>query len=130
MNQLIDQTTIVGFVGKDATCKAMNNTSSHLIQFPVAISQSWKDASGQEHEQTKWYSCTLWVSEKNTNLKNYFLKGNLVMVQGESVCNAWLNKDGELQSQLELRVSEWKVLKKTQTQKPAQSLSWELGDGC
>lgn len=130
MNQITDVTTIIGQIGRDADCKQVGNTFNHAIKFPVAINQSWKDANGKEHEQTKWYTCVLWVSEKNTHLKSYFQKGSLIMVKGEALCNAWINKDGELQSQLELRVNEWKVLRKAAQSKTTQSDPWSLGDGC
>ena len=65
MNQITDVTTIIGQIGRDADCKQVGNTFNHAIKFPVAINQSWRDANGKEHEQTKWYTCVLWVRTYN-----------------------------------------------------------------
>lgn len=130
MNQITDSTTIVGQVGRDAECRQVGSTLNYTVKFPVAINQRWVDAAGQEHEKTKWWSCILWVSEKNQKLASYFTKGSTIMVNGESMCSAWVNKDGEVQSQLELRVKEWRVLKKAIAEKKTTSDPWALGDGC
>ena len=130
MNQITDCTTIIGNISKDAEVRQAGTSVNYTISFQVAINQEWKDISGNVHQNVKWYQCTLWASEKNLRFASYFTKGSLIMVKGEVSCNAWINQAGELKSQLELRVDEWRVLRKKKPEEPKETNDFYPVFGC
>lgn len=71
------QTTIIGYIGSDAECKAYNG--KEFTTFRVAHSDRWTDESGTVHEQTTWVDC---VMNGKPAVLPYLTKGTLVYCSG------------------------------------------------
>ena len=81
--------SIIGHLGNDAT----KNTSSNgkpVINFRVAVDDSFKKSDGTWDNRTIWYDCVLWADRRIDDL----VSGALVTVNGTPRPNEYTKKDG------------------------------------
>lgn len=97
---------IIGHLGKDCVQKEVNG--KNVINFTVAHSEKFKNASGQLQEKTIWVDCAYWTDR--TGIVPYLLKGQLVYVEGSPEADAFTRQDGSAGAALRLRVREVQLL--------------------
>jgi single-strand DNA-binding protein len=97
--------TIVGRVTKNAEINLLAN-DRQVVNFSVAINDSYKTKQGERREQVTYYNCSYWI---NTKIAPYLTKGTLVELDGRTSASAWMNKDGELRSGLNFSASRIKL---------------------
>lgn len=79
----MQQLTIIGHIGKDATTK----DGSDFFNFSVCVTESYKNETGERIERSTWYN----IISKRPVLAQYLKKGNKVLVQGEMKAKVYLN---------------------------------------
>jgi single-strand DNA-binding protein len=79
---MINQITLIGFIGKDAETKALPNTGRMVTKFSVATSESWKDEQGEWQSRTQWHSVIAY-GDGFSKLSDRLLKGVHIFVQGQ-----------------------------------------------
>lgn len=84
---------IIGRIGNDAEVKDLGN--NQVINFSVAVSEKYKDASGEKVEKTTWFECAKWGN--STTIAQYIKKGDLIYIEGKVNNRAWMNDAGEVQ---------------------------------
>ena len=99
------QITALGTAGRDAEPK---NTPQHrLTKFSISVSAgknpdgSWKDST--------WISCAAWGKQADDALRDV-VKGAKVLVIGRAALRSYQAKDGTTKTELEVNVSELKVV--------------------
>ncbi len=97
--------TIVGRVTKNAEINIVKN-DKQVVNFSVAINDSYKTKQGELIQQTTYYNCSYWLSP---NVAKILTKGTLVELSGRASSNAWMDKDGALRSGLNFHTSRIKV---------------------
>ena len=50
--------TLVGNLGRDGELR-YTPSGTPLLEFSLATNERWNDKSGQTHEHTQWFRCTL-----------------------------------------------------------------------
>lgn len=93
--------TIIGRVTKNAEISILKN-DKQVVNFSVAINDSYKNKQGERVEQTTYYNCAYWQSP---NVAKSLTKGTLVELSGRTSSNAWIGKDGEIRSGLNFHTS-------------------------
>ncbi|AZB25276.1 MULTISPECIES: single-stranded DNA-binding protein [Flavobacteriales] len=93
--------TIIGRVTKNAEISILKN-DKQVVNFSVAINDSYKNKQGEKVEQTTYYNCAYWQSP---NVAKSLTKGTLVELSGRTSSNAWIGKDGEIRSGLNFHTS-------------------------
>ena len=91
---------VSGHLGKDCTTNVVNG--KHVINFSVAHSERYKDATGVQKEKTTWVECAYWTDR--TAIAPYLKKGQLVYAEGSPEARAYQKGDGTAASSLTLRV--------------------------
>ena len=91
---------VIGHLGKDCTTNVVNG--KHVINFSVAHSERYKDATGMQKEKTTWVECAYWTDR--TAIAPYLKKGQLVYAEGSPEARAYQKGDGTAASSLTLRV--------------------------
>lgn len=92
----MQQITITGHVGKDATIREITGSSRKAISFSVAVNDSYKDAQGNRVDRTSWYDVTKWVDQgQSTAIVNYLKKGQQVLVQGKPAARCYQLTQGD-----------------------------------
>ena len=79
--QVINQITIVGFLGRDAQKKALPN-GTPVLNFSLATKKVWKDSNNEWQERTQWHQVVCF-GDRMAKLAERLLEGTLVYVQGE-----------------------------------------------
>jgi single-strand DNA-binding protein len=105
---------IIGRVTKNAEVRTLSN-SKQVVNFSVAINDSYKNKAGERIEQTTYFDCAYWLSPKVANI---LTKGALVELTGRVSARAWTSNDGEIRAGLNLNTSQIKLhggVKKSQT---------------
>ena len=97
--------TIIGRVTQNAKINILKNDKK-VVNFSVAINDSYKTKQGERKEQTTYYNCSYWI---NAKIAEYLTKGTLVELSGRTSSSAWIGKDGEIKSGLNFRTSNIKL---------------------
>ena len=97
--------TIVGRITRNAEINTLKN-DKQVVNFSVAINDSYKTKQGERKEQTTYYNCSYWI---NAKIAEYLTKGTLVELSGRISSSAWIGKDGEIKSGLNFRTSNIKL---------------------
>ena len=90
----------IGHLGKDCVVNTVNGKS--VINFTVAHSEKFKDASGVQKDRTIWVDCAYWTDR--TAVAPYLKKGTQVYVEGNPDVRAYTTNDGRQGASLMLRV--------------------------
>ena len=77
----LNQLSIIGFLGKDAETKSLQNGTS-VVKFSVATKRSWKDTNDEWQERTQWHQ-VVGFGDGFAKLAERLAKGAHVFVQGE-----------------------------------------------
>lgn len=97
---------IIGHLGKDCVVKEVNGKT--VINFSVAHSEKFKDATGTPRERTTWVECAFWTDR--TAIAPYLLKGQLVFAEGTPDVEGYLNKENKPAATLRMRVRDIQLL--------------------
>lgn len=97
---------VIGNLGRDCEMKEING--KHVINFNVAHSEKFKDATGNLKERTTWVNCAYWTDR--TAVAQYLTKGKTVYVEGSPEAEAYTNKEGQNAATLRLRVFNLQLL--------------------
>lgn len=91
---------IVGNLGRDGVVKEVNG--KNVINFSVAHTERFRDASGNQQERTTWVDCSYWTDR--IAVAPYLKKGTLVYAEGTPSAEAFTGRDGNAGVALRLRV--------------------------
>lgn len=97
---------IVGNLGRDGVVKEVNG--KNVINFSVAHTERFRDASGNQQERTTWVDCSYWTDR--VAVAPYLKKGTLVYAEGTPTAEAYTGRDGNNGVALRLRVSNVQLL--------------------
>ena len=121
---------IIGRVTKNAQINTLTN-SKKVVNFSIAINDSYKSKQGERVELTTYYNCSYWISP---NVAKILTKGTLVELTGRASSNAWIGKDGEIKSGLNFHTSNIQIYgggekSKTEEQSTAKQQKNEVANG-
>ena len=97
--------TIVGRITQNAKINTLKNDKK-VVNFSIAINDSYKTKQGKRKEQTTYYNCSYWI---NAKIAEYLVKGTLVELSGRISSSAWIGKDEEIKSGLNFHTSNIKL---------------------
>lgn len=91
MGKSLNKVQIIGNLGKDPESK-MTTTGKSVSNFSVALSERYKDKSGNWQDKTEWVNVVVW--ERNAEISKEFLhKGSKVYIEGRLTTRSY-EKDG------------------------------------
>lgn len=91
---------VIGNLGKDCITNTVNGKS--VINFSVAHTEKFRDASGQQKEKTTWVECAYWTDR--TGIAPYLKKGTQVYAEGAPEVRTFTRNDGTSGASLTMRV--------------------------
>lgn len=120
---------LIGNLGKDATVNSINGKS--VINFSVAINQSYKNQQGVKVEKTTWVDCAMW--RDSVAVAQYLKKGTQVFVEGTPEARSYQKNDGSTGVSLSMRVNDLQLLgggagQQTQQQRQEPVTEVPIGD--
>lgn len=100
--------TITGRLTADATVATLKDERK-VVNFSVAINDSYKPKGGERVTVTTYCNCSYWISEK---VAQYLTKGTLLEVDGRIYVTPYVSKAGEARASLNCHVRAIKFLAK------------------
>jgi single-strand DNA-binding protein len=105
--------TIIGNLGRDPETRYTPSGALN-VQFSVAASRRWRDAQGQDQENTTWFRVTAWgrLAETMVTLseRGALSKGKQVYVEGRIEAREYTGSDGQVRTSLDVNASEIQLL--------------------
>lgn len=77
-----------------------------VVNFSIATNDNYRNKQGEKIEQTTYFECSYWISEKVAEL---LTKGTLVELNGRAYATAWIGKDGEPHAGMNFHTSQIKI---------------------
>ncbi|MDG2431318.1 single-stranded DNA-binding protein [Flavobacterium sp.] len=96
---------IIGRLTKDAEIHKTPR-DKQVVNFSVAINDSYRNKQGERIEQTSYFNCSYWISPNVAKILN---KGALAELTGRVSARAWTASNGELKSSLNFHTSTIKL---------------------
>ncbi|MDW8848913.1 single-stranded DNA-binding protein [Flavobacterium sp. MMLR14_040] len=96
---------ITGRVTRDAQVRTLSD-SRQVVNFSVAINESYKNKKGDRVEQTTFFECAYWISPR---VAEWLTKGTVVELTGMVSARAWKGNDGEPRAGLNFNTSNIKL---------------------
>lgn len=87
----LNKVLLIGHLGRDAEVRYTHNGTA-VINFSLATTEKWTNASGQKQERTEWHNVIYFA--KSENVAQYLTKGKAVYVEG-SIQTDEYEKDGQ-----------------------------------
>lgn len=91
---------ISGTLTRDAIVST-TPTGKEVVNFAIAINDSYKNKEGKRVEHTTFIDCAYWLTAKAST---WLVKGLYVELYGELSARAWLNKEGEAKAGINFHV--------------------------
>jgi single-strand DNA-binding protein len=76
----LNRVQLIGYLGRDPESK-YTPTGKRVTDFPVAVTNRWRDESGETREHTEWVHIEAWGRLAET-CHEYLGKGSLAYVEG------------------------------------------------
>jgi single-strand DNA-binding protein len=99
---------VVGNLGADPETRYLTNGDA-VTNMRVAVSERWKNASGEQQERTEWFTCVAFKRLAEIAAE-YLKKGSSVLVEGKMQTRKWQAQDGSDRYSTELRIDNLQML--------------------
>jgi len=96
---------ITGRLTRDAEV-CTTSQLKQVVNFSVAINDSYRNKQGERIEQTTYFDCSYWITP---NVAKILTKGSLVELSGRVTARAWTGNDGEAHAGLNFHTSQIKL---------------------
>ena len=96
---------IIGRLTRDAEVRTTSQ-DKQVVNFSVAINESYRNKQGERIEQTIYFDCSYWIS---TKVARFLTKGTLVELIGKISARVWTSIDGEPKAGLNFHTSQIKL---------------------
>ena len=119
MSKDLNKVMIIGRLGTDPEMR-YTPSGSPVTNFRMAASRSWKDANGENREETEWFSIVVW--NKLAEICNEYLrKGSRVYIEGRLQTRSWDdNQTGEKKYRTEVVANDMIMLDSREDSMPQQ----------
>jgi len=105
---MLNQCNFIGNVGKAPEIRH-TNAGKKVATFSIAVSEKWKDQSGERQERTEWIRCVCFQEGLCGVIESYINKGSKLYVSGKWQTRSY-DKDGTTVYTTELVVQNIEML--------------------
>ena len=89
----LNRVQLIGYLGRDPESK-YTPTGRRVTDFPMAVTQRWKDPAGETKEHTEWVQIEAWGRLAET-CHEYLRKGSLAYIEGRLKTDRYEDQEGE-----------------------------------
>lgn len=100
--------SLFGHVGQDP--KKPSEKHPDFITFGLAVTQHWKDHSGEKQEHTDWYEVITSQKGLGDLVNNYVKKGDPLYVEGTPKYEVYTNNEGEAKIRVSVNLTKINLL--------------------
>jgi single-strand DNA-binding protein len=87
MSRDLNEVKLLGRLGKDPELKYLS-TGKAVVNFTLATGRRWRDAGGEDKEETTWHNAVAW-DKLAENIGQYLHKGSRVYLAGRIQNRSW-----------------------------------------
>lgn len=87
----LNSCTFIGRIGKDPEFRT-TQSGTDMVNFSIAVSDKFKDKSGNQQEKTEWINC-VYFGKVAGIIQKYCHKGSQIYVSGKMQTREWIDKD-------------------------------------
>lgn len=122
----LNRVQLIGRLGKDPESK-FTPTGKKVAHFSLAVSNRWKDKSGETKESTEWVNIEAW-GRLGEVCQEYLKKGSLVYLEGRLKTEKYEDKGGETKYYTKVVALTLQFLDKRDKDEPIMSVDEEAAD--
>jgi len=89
----LNRVQLIGYLGRDPESK-YTPTGKRVTDFPIAVTNRWRDETGEAREHTEWMNIEAWGRLAET-CHEYLGKGSLVYIEGRLKTDRYEDQEGE-----------------------------------
>ncbi len=105
---MVNQCNFIGRCGKDVEIR-YSQSGAAVANVSIACSESWKDANGEQVENTEWVRVVAF--KRLAEIMGEFLrKGSLIYISGKMQTRQWEDQDNNKRYTTEIVAREMKML--------------------
>ncbi len=121
----LNRVQLIGRLGKDPESK-FTPTGKKVTHFSLAVSNHWKDKSGETKESTEWVNIEAW-GRLGEVCQEYLKKGSLIFLEGRLKTDKYEDK-GETRYYTKVVALTLQFLDKREKEEPMMAVDEDLGD--
>lgn len=108
MSNLRNKVQLIGFLGNDPEVIQLES-GKKLAKFSLATNESYKNAKGEQVEETQWHNLIAWNKTAEI-VEKYATKGKEVAIEGKLTSRTYDDKEGVKRYVTEVVISELLLL--------------------
>lgn len=89
----LNRVTLIGNLGKDPEIRSLNN-GNRVASFSLAVTETWKDRSGERKEKTEWIPVVIFSDGIVGVAEKYLRKGSKCLIEGKFQTRKWQDQSG------------------------------------
>ena len=121
----LNRVQLIGRLGKDPESK-FTPTGKKVTHFSLAVSNRWKDKSGEMKESTEWVNIEAW-GRLGEICQEYLKKGSLIFIEGRLKTDKYEDK-GETRYFTKVVALTLQFLDKRPTDEPMMTVDEDAGE--
>jgi single-strand DNA-binding protein len=121
----LNRVQLIGRLGKDPESK-FTPTGKKVTSFSVAVSNRWKDKSGEMKESTEWVNIEAW-ERLGEVCQQYLHKGSMVFLEGRLRTEKY-EHNGETKFFTKVVLQSLEFLDKKPAEEPMTGMGEDMGD--
>lgn len=106
----LNKVMLIGNIGKDPEIRLSQSTGRKCATFSLATSKRYRDANGEQREQTTWHNIVAWGKIADTIEQLQLAKGTNLYVEGEIANRTWTDQAGAKRYVTEINISTFQIL--------------------
>lgn len=115
---------IIGRLTADAVTSTVKN-DQQVVNFSVAVNESYKNKQGERIKLTEYYSCAYWLTAKVAKI---LTKGTMVELTGWASARAYTDRNGEPKARLNFHTSKINLLFSKNGGRPQETEPLQAGN--
>ncbi len=104
----LNKVMLTGRLGADPDMR-FTPQGTPVTTFRVASNRTWKDASGERHEDVEWFQVAAW-NKLGEICNDLLAKGMRVYVEGRSQTRSWIDDEGATRFRTEIVANDMIIL--------------------
>lgn len=127
---MLNRCEFIGNLGRDPEVRSTPN-GAKVVNLSLGVTRKWKDAQGQQKEQTEWVRANVWSGRNGDGLagvaERFLRKGSRCYIAGRMETHKWQDQQGNDRYRTEINVNELELLDPPRQQQGGQSGGYDQG---
>ena len=90
---MLNRCDFIGNLGRDPEVRS-TQSGQKIVNLNLAVSEKWRDASGEQKERTEWVRVVIWNEKLGEIAEKYLTKGSRCYVSGQLHTRKWTDQSG------------------------------------